>query len=155
MFRSPVSRLAVQGVSYGWVPGLGWHRFDRFVCSTILRNYPSNPAKLSSAKEKQPDSGMTKLMDVSTPIWPSFPLAPQSSYCKILRSVYLWVRNYVSDVPATGRARRRDSRNSLPTNIHFSVCPWKRGREHTLSFFYKRQSGLITSCVSKKIPEFD
>ena len=25
----------------------------------------------------------------------------------------------------------------------------------TLSFFYKRQSGLITSYVSKKIPKFD
>ena len=40
-------------------------------------------------------------------------------------------------------AKYLDSLDSLPPCRHLVLI-------HTLSFFYKRQSGLVTSCVSKK-----
>ena len=43
-------------VTGGRVPGL------LFECSTILHSYPADPAKLPSAREKRPDSGITKMI---------------------------------------------------------------------------------------------
>ena len=48
----------------------------------------------------------------------------------ILRSVNLWVRNCVIRPPAAEGARRWDSCNSLPINLHFLVDKGNSTREY-------------------------
>ena len=45
---------------------LGWVDIDLYVAPSCTCSYPANPAKLPSARQKQPDCGMAKMIVIPT-----------------------------------------------------------------------------------------